>query len=189
MDGWNTIVSFWFSAYFQVRLLLVSGRVVDFDATFRYIHTWVAPRKIVMFRQIILWVSSQFGIDSCRYQSIGCPDAVATPVKIVHQTHYVTRVHRVPHPVTHYVQVPVKHVSWRHYRSWRWEEGCILWNLHQVFKLWNGFDLLLCSLHLGKTTELFHSYLSKKGWNHQLFSAVFIVQTWLNIVDWTQPMF
>ena len=55
----------------------------------------------------------QFGIDSFRYQSIGCPDAVATPVKIVHQTHYVTRVHRVPHPVTHYVQVPVKHVSSR----------------------------------------------------------------------------
>jgi len=50
----------------------------------------------------------------CQYQSIGCPDAVATPVKIVHQTHYVTRVHRVPHPVTHYVQVPVKHVVYKH---------------------------------------------------------------------------
>jgi hypothetical protein len=48
---------------------------------------------------------------SVRYQSIGCPGAVATPVKIVRHTHYVTRVHRVPHPVTHYVQVPVKHVT------------------------------------------------------------------------------
>ena len=27
MDGWNTIVSFWGPAYFQVRLLLVSGSV------------------------------------------------------------------------------------------------------------------------------------------------------------------
>ena len=27
MDGWNTIVSFWVSAYFQVLWLLVSGRV------------------------------------------------------------------------------------------------------------------------------------------------------------------
>ena len=43
MDGWNTIVSFWGPAYFQGLLLLVSGRVVDFDATCRYIHTWVAP--------------------------------------------------------------------------------------------------------------------------------------------------
>ena len=27
MDGWNTILSFWDFAYFQVRLLLVLGRV------------------------------------------------------------------------------------------------------------------------------------------------------------------
>eukprot|EP00435_Cladocopium_sp_Y103_P062890 s27_g24.t1 len=50
----------------------------------------------------------------CQYQSIGCPGAVVTPVKIVRHTHYVTRVHRVPHPVTHYVQVPVKHVVYHH---------------------------------------------------------------------------
>ena len=29
MDGWNTIVSFWGPAYFQVLLLLVSGRVIS----------------------------------------------------------------------------------------------------------------------------------------------------------------
>ena len=45
-----------------------------------------------------------------RTQSVGCPSAVATPVKIVHFTHYVTRVHRVPHPVADYVEVPVPHV-------------------------------------------------------------------------------
>ena len=28
MDGWNTILSYWVSAYFQGRLLLVSGRVL-----------------------------------------------------------------------------------------------------------------------------------------------------------------
>ena len=27
MDGWNTILSYWVSAYFQVLLLLVLGRV------------------------------------------------------------------------------------------------------------------------------------------------------------------
>ena len=31
MDGWNTILSYWVSAYFQVRLLLVSGRVTSID--------------------------------------------------------------------------------------------------------------------------------------------------------------
>ena len=30
MDGWNTILSYWVSAYFQGRLLLVSGRVCLF---------------------------------------------------------------------------------------------------------------------------------------------------------------
>ncbi len=30
MDGWNTILSYWFSAYFQGLLLLVSGRVPIF---------------------------------------------------------------------------------------------------------------------------------------------------------------
>ena len=30
MDGWNTIVSFWGLAYFQVRLLLVLGSVLNF---------------------------------------------------------------------------------------------------------------------------------------------------------------
>ena len=32
MDGWNTIVSFWGPAYFQGRLLLVSGRVFLFHS-------------------------------------------------------------------------------------------------------------------------------------------------------------
>ena len=31
MDGWNTIVSFWGPAYFQGRLLLVSGSVLFLD--------------------------------------------------------------------------------------------------------------------------------------------------------------
>lgn len=56
----------------------------------------------------------------CQTQSVGCPSAVATPVKIVHFTHYVTRVHRVPHPVADYVEVPVPHVEVRHvYREER----------------------------------------------------------------------
>ena len=29
MDGWKTILSFWVSAYFQVRLLLVKGRGIS----------------------------------------------------------------------------------------------------------------------------------------------------------------
>ena len=31
MDGWNTILSYWVSPYFQGRLLLVSGRVIHLE--------------------------------------------------------------------------------------------------------------------------------------------------------------
>ena len=39
MDGWNTSLSYWVSAYFQGRWLLVSGRV---SSVFKYhaLYTW-----------------------------------------------------------------------------------------------------------------------------------------------------
>ena len=50
MDDWNTIVSFWGPAYFQVGLLLVSGSV-SHDCVFPTFLQFGAPLDLRMFRQ------------------------------------------------------------------------------------------------------------------------------------------
>ena len=57
MDGWNTILSYWVSAYFQGLLLLVSGRVPW--------HRWVQHHK----RQPQRWCQRYIGEnDGVRFQ-------------------------------------------------------------------------------------------------------------------------
>ena len=51
MDGWNTILSYWVSAYFQGLLPLVLGRVGSKESTFRV----GATRKECHFRETNLY--------------------------------------------------------------------------------------------------------------------------------------
>ena len=53
MDGWNTIVSFWEFAYFQVRLLLVSGSGLDYLPT-NSSQSWKSrPRSIDISKNVL----------------------------------------------------------------------------------------------------------------------------------------
>ena len=56
MDGWNTILSYWVSAYFQGLLLLVSGRV---HQEFRTGHSQVLNVWSQLWQPPVRWISQR----------------------------------------------------------------------------------------------------------------------------------